>query len=180
MSAMYVIFCFFFFNDTATTEIYTLSLHDALPIYVLDDEPRLLQPPRERAGQVGMDDVFLPRREHAGRARAIARVPDDGVPVGVEHEQAAARTEHAAGFSERAREIADVLVDLRRHRGVEGRLGKGQGHGVGFTELHPREPGATGPPHRQHLVAQIDAHDATGWAEGPRHPLGGEAGAGAP
>src|SRR5260221_13633059 len=26
---------FFFFNDTATTEIYTLSLHDALPIYVL-------------------------------------------------------------------------------------------------------------------------------------------------
>src|SRR2546425_6748351 len=27
------IFSFFFFNDTATTEIYTLSLHDALPIY---------------------------------------------------------------------------------------------------------------------------------------------------
>src|SRR5260221_12952136 len=25
---------FFFFNDTATTEIYTLSLHDALPIYM--------------------------------------------------------------------------------------------------------------------------------------------------
>ena len=32
----YAVFClkkiFFFFNDTATTEIYTLSLHDALPI----------------------------------------------------------------------------------------------------------------------------------------------------
>src|SRR3712207_9311519 len=30
-----MIYCtfFFFFNDTATTEIYTLSLHDALPIY---------------------------------------------------------------------------------------------------------------------------------------------------
>src|SRR5260370_24360274 len=27
-----LIFLFFFFNDTATTEIYTLSLHDALPI----------------------------------------------------------------------------------------------------------------------------------------------------
>src|SRR2546430_8471885 len=26
--------CFFFFNDTATTEIYTLSLHDALPICI--------------------------------------------------------------------------------------------------------------------------------------------------
>src|ERR1017187_10979263 len=31
---------FFFFNDTATTEIYTLSLHDALPIY----RPRVLDP----------------------------------------------------------------------------------------------------------------------------------------
>src|SRR5256885_10827101 len=28
-------FCFFFFNDTATTEIYTLSLHDALPIFAV-------------------------------------------------------------------------------------------------------------------------------------------------
>src|SRR5256885_15471819 len=27
---------FFFFNDTATTEIYTLSLHDALPIFASD------------------------------------------------------------------------------------------------------------------------------------------------
>src|SRR2546427_4689180 len=32
---------FFFFNDTATTEIYTLSLHDALPIYWIHDEARL-------------------------------------------------------------------------------------------------------------------------------------------
>src|SRR3712207_9320549 len=30
---------FFFFNDTATTEIYTLSLHDALPISRLPDDP---------------------------------------------------------------------------------------------------------------------------------------------
>src|SRR5256886_8735133 len=29
----YAVFSLFFFNDTATTEIYTLSLHDALPIY---------------------------------------------------------------------------------------------------------------------------------------------------
>src|SRR5258708_9160603 len=29
------VFFFFFFNDTATTEIYTLSLHDALPISLL-------------------------------------------------------------------------------------------------------------------------------------------------
>src|SRR3712207_9394962 len=30
--AQHMIHVFFFFNDTATTEIYTLSLHDALPI----------------------------------------------------------------------------------------------------------------------------------------------------
>src|SRR5256885_7184806 len=30
---------FFFFNDTATTEIYTLSLHDALPIYRMRPAP---------------------------------------------------------------------------------------------------------------------------------------------
>src|SRR2546430_13036551 len=32
-------FFFFFFNDTATTEIYTLSLHDALPISPVNDAP---------------------------------------------------------------------------------------------------------------------------------------------
>ena len=35
-------FFFFFFNDTATTEIYTLSLPDALPIYDADNRPLLV------------------------------------------------------------------------------------------------------------------------------------------
>src|SRR5687767_15327837 len=40
---------FFFFNDTATTEIYTLSLHDALPISAADrHEARLLRRPRRQ------------------------------------------------------------------------------------------------------------------------------------
>src|SRR5260370_38999423 len=33
ISCLHQPFFFFFFNDTATTEIYTLSLHDALPIF---------------------------------------------------------------------------------------------------------------------------------------------------
>src|SRR6516162_11605009 len=33
-------FFFFFFNDTATTEIYTLSLHDAHPIFWRANQPR--------------------------------------------------------------------------------------------------------------------------------------------
>src|SRR5260370_34181025 len=38
MTRRHVYSSFFFFNDTATTEIYTLSLHDALPIFVLSDQ----------------------------------------------------------------------------------------------------------------------------------------------
>src|SRR5688572_13857563 len=36
ISLCYCCFFVFFFNDTATTEIYTLSLHDALPIYLIN------------------------------------------------------------------------------------------------------------------------------------------------
>src|SRR5258708_14133625 len=43
----------FFFNDTATTEIYTLSLHDALPILV--DRVRAGAPPQIRVHHVALD-----------------------------------------------------------------------------------------------------------------------------
>src|SRR2546426_9565211 len=42
---------FFFFNDTATTEIYTLSLHDALPICAASREPRQEEDDGERRGE---------------------------------------------------------------------------------------------------------------------------------
>src|SRR2546426_11741884 len=59
-------FCFFFFNDTATTEIYTLSLHDALPISIgghrrhpaRDERVRIPRPPAPRVsghGRPGRD-----------------------------------------------------------------------------------------------------------------------------
>ena len=38
-----VVLVFFFFNDTATTEIYTLSLHDALPIYSDAQKPPVMK-----------------------------------------------------------------------------------------------------------------------------------------
>src|SRR5260221_2010878 len=45
MTLIVFIFFFFFFNDTATTEIYTLSLHDALPISgVLDAATTTMTP----------------------------------------------------------------------------------------------------------------------------------------
>src|SRR5256885_12799234 len=36
-----LVLSFFFFNDTATTEIYTLSLHDALPICMKCNDPNI-------------------------------------------------------------------------------------------------------------------------------------------
>src|SRR3954466_16434022 len=56
----------FFFNDTATTEIYTLSLHDALPIWAA--RPRRSRPRRPpRAGRSG------PRRSPARCGRCAGR-----------------------------------------------------------------------------------------------------------
>src|SRR5687767_15966790 len=48
-------FFLFFFNDTATTEIYTLSLHDALPISIISGIVRLADRP--------VREVMTPRTE---------------------------------------------------------------------------------------------------------------------
>src|SRR2546425_11704851 len=50
------IYFFFFFNDTATTEIYTLSLHDALPIWTLTQK---LAPKARRPNFVGITIIRL-------------------------------------------------------------------------------------------------------------------------
>src|SRR5215216_7867580 len=52
-------FFFFFFNDTATTEIYTLSLHDALPIR--REQGRVFFAPR-------VERAMAPALHHHGRS----------------------------------------------------------------------------------------------------------------
>src|SRR3712207_8358148 len=57
----------FFFNDTATTEIYTLSLHDALPIYDLlarDEQRRHLGAEILRGGGVELEDGTVAEIDH--------------------------------------------------------------------------------------------------------------------
>src|SRR3712207_7492862 len=53
----------FFFNDTATTEIYTLSLHDALPIFVGDRDEAAVHErrrrPRARRDLAGLHDAAV-------------------------------------------------------------------------------------------------------------------------
>src|SRR2546427_10897155 len=64
-------FIFFFFNDTATTEIYTLSLHDALPILI----PFLTISPTNRISP--MNDETLSALRVTGRS-AIAPTNERG------------------------------------------------------------------------------------------------------
>src|SRR3712207_9317640 len=74
MSAIreYRMMIFFFFNDTATTEIYTLSLHDALPILVLHTGVASLEdhePPYEEFYRVPPGTASLVNSAHTSGRR---------------------------------------------------------------------------------------------------------------
>src|SRR2546429_7359059 len=59
---------FFFFNDTATTEIYTLSLHDALPISAYTSV-RVANTKSRTVVLAIPPSAIAPNRRHAGRSR---------------------------------------------------------------------------------------------------------------
>src|SRR6266540_6523237 len=66
----------FFFNDTATTEIYTLSLHDALPISCPPRTTRCRAPaPRCRTGASARRTRVVPCWASAGRSLPCPRPP---------------------------------------------------------------------------------------------------------
>src|SRR5260370_4707343 len=88
----YQLFSFFFFNDTATTEIYTLSLHDALPISALT---RILSHPKglEQCGQFLQsltNAVPTTYFDTAGAMQAVAAAGDPTVAAIASPEAAAA------------------------------------------------------------------------------------------
>src|SRR6201993_5602814 len=62
----FVFYCFFFFNDTATTEIYTLSLHDALPIL----DRRFLELERLVQGAHRQFQVLVRSEEHTSELQS--------------------------------------------------------------------------------------------------------------
>src|SRR2546426_2906310 len=74
-------FFFFFFNDTATTEIYTLSLHDALPICLLqclyalrDDAPRRVRLMEEAGGPDTLLHGDLRSEEHTSELQSPCNI----------------------------------------------------------------------------------------------------------
>src|SRR2546428_7104090 len=67
---------FFFFNDTATTEIYTLSLHDALPISPAPRSRRLEPAAARREVRADLSECSLLDERHG-----LGRVPSAGRPA---------------------------------------------------------------------------------------------------
>src|SRR5688572_32695864 len=89
--ALYLLF-FFFFNDTATTEIYTLSLHDALPI----------------CAQVGA----RPREPHAARARTAAA--GDAGPRQLGRHRARRSEEHTSELQSQSNLVCRLLLEKKK------------------------------------------------------------------
>src|SRR6266480_7973704 len=69
MVGLYFMF-FFFFNDTATTEIYTLSLHDALPILPAPAAGIALRRPRRHRCRGNRTQVRVRSEEHTSELQS--------------------------------------------------------------------------------------------------------------
>src|SRR2546430_4140984 len=92
-------FLLFFFNDTATTEIYTLSLHDALPILSRNSS----SPTSPSRSSVGNSKCYL--------AREIWRVP--GVAVAAVAPSACASTDHSHFSTPRGISVQMAVASVR-------------------------------------------------------------------
>src|SRR2546430_12533276 len=89
--------CFFFFNDTATTEIYTLSLHDALPIST--DH-------RHRLGTVGLLAAELSGGGHGPQAEHGEHGDDD--------DSAARSEEHTSELQSQSNLVCRLLLEKKK------------------------------------------------------------------
>src|SRR3712207_8526329 len=97
---------FFFFNDTATTEIYTLSLHDALPI----SRPVRTEPRSSRA----TDRALSIRSSASSRVSSITGLPSIGrrpVPEATDRSE-----EHTSELQSRQYLVCRLLLEKKKKR----------------------------------------------------------------
>src|SRR3712207_7079715 len=94
----------FFFNDTATTEIYTLSLHDALPIYGT-----------ELVAHVGEPEGGGPVAARGGRGRGRVRA-DGGEDEGEHPEQGRRSEEHTSELQSRQYLVCRLLLEKKNKK----------------------------------------------------------------
>src|ERR1035438_8777639 len=112
---------FFFFNDTATTEIYTLSLHDALPIWpCTSDESLLLAADPHHHGGIG-----LRSEEHTSELQSLRHLVCRLLLEKKYHSECANRKS----------------VSSARRLALTSRTGHGQRHAGRAQHGHPDNPG---------------------------------------
>src|SRR3712207_7260787 len=102
---------FFFFNDTATTEIYTLSLHDALPIYQLGGDGGVVVALGEDVGDAERAD---PADQGVLRLAApVGEVP--GVEDAVHVELVDRSEEHTSELQSRQYLVCRLLLEKKKN-----------------------------------------------------------------
>src|SRR3712207_7728464 len=106
--------CFFFFNDTATTEIYTLSLHDALPIFG-HGRPQVAVAGRDDA-QRGVQDQVQPwrRLEQQSEVHRTGRLPAH-LAQGFRRSE-----EHTSELQSRQYLVCRLLLEKKNKIAIEG------------------------------------------------------------
>src|SRR2546427_9392518 len=97
MDAVSLFFLSFFFNDTATTEIYTLSLHDALPISRLG-----------RGGTRGPERIRAPLSQRTIGRHADARVAGPG------QRHAHRSEEHTSELQSQSNLVCRLLLEKKK------------------------------------------------------------------
>src|SRR3712207_8261950 len=96
---------FFFFNDTATTEIYTLSLHDALPIW-----PVLKSATRIRAGSTSSRSTVPETTAPPATTAAIGASASDSLP----NRSAKRSEEHTSELQSRQYLVCRLLLEKKK------------------------------------------------------------------
>src|SRR3712207_7596882 len=99
----------FFFNDTATTEIYTLSLHDALPIWARRVRPGRPLRPADRHGQLAGRAAALVRPAGHGRAARAAAASQQ-----VRAQRAGRSEEHTSELQSRQYLVCRLLLEKKK------------------------------------------------------------------
>src|SRR5688572_32058914 len=104
MGILTTLISFFFFNDTATTEIYTLSLHDALPICSV---VRQLEAPRLAVVRAGERSLFVTEQlrleQRVGQRRAVDRLQPRS-------------EEHTSELQSQSNLVCRLLLEKKNHK----------------------------------------------------------------
>src|SRR2546430_7222213 len=95
---------FFFFNDTATTEIYTLSLHDALPIF--------------KASNPGQSDKFgyVVSLSQDGNTLAVSAVWEPSAAKGINGDRS---EEHTSELQSQSNLVCRLLLE-KKNQALDG------------------------------------------------------------